>query len=113
RWYNMLRIFRRTSPMSMGSFNLVVFGLTTALTALGERLSPRPGRRSVTQVPAALTGIGLMTYTAPLLGACSTPAWAAAPELLAARYGCSAVALASAGLSLVEWSGGRAASARP
>src|SRR3954447_25365814 len=28
RWYNMLRIFRRTSPMSIGTYVLTAFGAT-------------------------------------------------------------------------------------
>ena len=35
RWYNMLRIFRRTSPMSIGSWTLTAFGGLSGITASG------------------------------------------------------------------------------
>ncbi|HET6466773.1 MAG TPA: NrfD/PsrC family molybdoenzyme membrane anchor subunit [Geminicoccaceae bacterium] len=108
RWYNMLRIFRRTSPMSSGSYVLTGFGLFSALTAGGQYLADRTGRplprrlARATQVPAAFAGAGMGTYTAALLSATSTPLWAAAPRLLAARFGSSAVATGAAALSLGE-----------
>jgi hypothetical protein len=33
RWYNMLRIFRRTSPMSIGAWTLTGFGLLSGVAA--------------------------------------------------------------------------------
>src|SRR3546814_5313663 len=41
RWYNMLRIFRPTSPMSFGSYILTAFGGFSALTLLGELVEGR------------------------------------------------------------------------
>jgi formate-dependent nitrite reductase membrane component NrfD len=35
RWYNMLRIFRPTSPMSIGSWTLAAFGTCSGLAAFG------------------------------------------------------------------------------
>jgi formate-dependent nitrite reductase membrane component NrfD len=109
RFYNMLRIFKRTSPMSFGSWILVGFGGISGLSAAAQFLAdclPRFGwlRRtaSVTQVPAAAAGAGLSTYTASLLSATSTPLWAAAPRGLAVRFGASAIASAAAALALLE-----------
>lgn len=108
RWYNMLRIFRSTSPMSIGTYLLTVFGLTSGITAAGQALGNVAGFRwlkpvaKVAQVPAALTGAGISTYTAALISSTSTPLWAAAPKLLAARFACSSVATAAAALSLAE-----------
>src|SRR5690242_4129959 len=85
RWYNMLRIFRRTSPMSIGSWTLTAFGTLSALTALGQarddlRGARRPGRLGrLAGVGAASVGALLATYTGSLLAATSTPLWAAAP----------------------------------
>lgn len=56
----------------------------------------------VTQVPAAVAGAGLSTYTASLLSATSTPLWAAAPREMAVRFGSSSVAAAASALSLGE-----------
>src|SRR3954471_5201784 len=67
RFYNMLRIFRTTSPMSFGSYILTGFGATSALSALGHLVGERrrDGSRSamrraadMVQVPAAFLGAG-------------------------------------------------------
>jgi protein NrfD len=108
RFYNMLRIFRPTSPMSIGSYILTAFGGASALTAAGQLLDERSGREGsgpvakVAQIPAALAGAGMSTYTGALLSATSTPLWAAEPGLLAARFACSAMATGAAALSLTE-----------
>jgi len=44
RWYNMLRIFRRTSPMSIGSWTLSAFGGLSGITALLQFLADRRRR---------------------------------------------------------------------
>ena len=111
RFYNMLRIFRTTSPMSFGSYILAGFGLLSGLTAAGHFMGKRRcyGGRSgmrkaadMMQVPAAFLGAGMSTYTAALLSATSTPLWSAAPQALAAQFGTSAMATAAATLSLGE-----------
>ncbi|MBP2292777.1 NrfD/PsrC family molybdoenzyme membrane anchor subunit [Azospirillum rugosum] len=106
RWYNMLRIFRRTSPMSIGSYILTGFGAFSALTLGADRLG-LAGVARVAQVPAAVAGTGMSVYTAALLSATSTPLWAASPRLLSVRFGASAMASAAAALSLGERLGGR------
>jgi formate-dependent nitrite reductase membrane component NrfD len=116
RFFNMLRIFRRTSPMSIGTYVLTGFSLFSALTVLGQFLGDRASDGNgavgyrvarITQVPAALAGAGMMTYTAALLSGTSTPLWAAAPCLLAMRFSASSVATAAAALSLVERAEGK------
>jgi len=117
RWYNMLRIFRKTSPMSIGSYILTSFGFSSGATAVAELLGNlrwlrwlRPAA-DISQLPAALTGAGMGTYTGALLSATSTPVWAAAPRLLTARFACSAMATGAAALSLAERFGGDARNA--
>jgi hypothetical protein len=93
RFYNMFRIAKRTSPMSIGTWILTAFSTfamgTAALQALGDH---RPGwtwaRRlaRVTQVPAAISGAGLGTYRTPLDGG---PVW-----LVLDRGGCFGVVVA-------------------
>ncbi len=109
RFYNMLRIAKRTSPMSIGTWILMSFSGFACLGAATQFLSDRiPGlgwmRRAtrVSDVPAAIAGAGLSTYTASLLSATSTPLWAAAPRSLAVRFGASSVAAGAASLSLRE-----------
>src|SRR5689334_699375 len=49
RWYNMLRIFKRTSAMSIGSYILSAFGAFSGVTALAEivRRRNRPLARTL------------------------------------------------------------------
>lgn len=109
RFYNMFRIFRATSPMSIGTYVLTTFtgfaGLTAAAQFVGDRSGGKVGRLArrtagVAQVPAAVAGMGLATYTAALLSATSTPLWAAAPKSLAARYASASLAAAAGALFL-------------
>ena len=106
RWYNMLRIFRPTSTMSIGSWTLATFGAITALTAGAQALSDLTGApffRHAARwlgVPAATSGALVATYTGTLLGATSTPLWASANRFLPALFGVSAAATSTAALSL-------------
>ncbi len=109
RFYNMLRVAKSTSPMSIGTWILMSFSGFAGAAALGQVAADRwPAqkwlRRSATiaGVPAALAGAGLSTYTASLLSATSTPIWAAAPRSLAVRFGSSSVATGAAALALGE-----------
>lgn len=110
RFYNMLRIWRSTSPMSIGSWILVAFSGTSLATWLAGR-SDAGGLASATQVPAALLGAGMSVYTAPLLSATSTPVWSASPRLLAGRFAASAFATGAAALSIGEALRGNTANA--
>jgi protein NrfD len=109
RFYNMLRIAKGTSPMSIGTWNLVAFSTFAGVSAVGQFVSDRvPAFRwlnpvaRASQVPAAIAGAGLSTYTASLLSATSTPSWAVAPEALAIRFGASSIAAGAAALNLGE-----------
>jgi protein NrfD len=118
RWYNMLRIFRPTSPMSIGSYVLTGFGAITSLGALGEWASggaPDSKARVLAdamRVPAAVSGALMATYTAALVSATSVPVWAGAPQVLAARYGASSIASGAAALSLAAHLSGDAEQAQ-
>jgi len=57
-------------------------------------------RSHAAQIPAAITGAAMSTYTGALLAATSIPLWAALPKLLPASFGASAMASAAAALSL-------------
>jgi len=109
RFYNMLRLFKPRSPMSIGTWILATFGCSAAPAAIGDWLARRvPGfgwagaAAKAVQVPAAAAGAGLSVYTASLLSATSTPAWAAAPRALAVRFGASSFASGAAALALAE-----------
>ncbi len=116
RFYNMLRIFRPTSPMSIGTYVLSSFSLFSLVTAGAEYLGGDNGvRRTVArgaQFPAALAGAGMTTYTAALLAATSTPYWAAAPRSLGVQFAGSAIASGAAALALGERAAGEAGMAQ-
>jgi formate-dependent nitrite reductase membrane component NrfD len=121
RFYNMLRIARPTSPMSIGTWILMGFsafsGVTAGLQVAADRILPGWARllrgiARVTQVPAALAGAGLGTYTASLLSSTSTPLWAAAPKSMAVEFGSSSVASGAAALAMAERHAGSRSLAR-
>lgn len=110
RYYNMLRIFRKTSPMSIGTYVLMCFGtLSAALAALqlasDRGHSPGPGMQvaiKLLEIPAALAGMGMSTYTGALLSATSNPLWGAAPRHITAAFGASAMASGTAALTVAD-----------
>jgi protein NrfD len=109
RFYNMLRIAKRTSPMSIGTWILMSFSGFAFVSAGAQFASDRKPRwrfmRMVARaahIPAAIAGAGLSTYTASLLAATSTPLWAASPRTMAVRFGSSSIAAGAAALALLE-----------
>jgi formate-dependent nitrite reductase membrane component NrfD len=75
RFYNMLRIFKPRSPMSMGSWCLTAFG-GLGSAAVGADLLGR--RRVATGLGAANAVVGgyLGSYTGVLLASTAVPVWA-------------------------------------
>ena len=123
RFYNMLRVFRPSSPMSVGSWILSAYGPcalgAAALSAVGSSL-PAPLRRVVAVVgPAgrALTmGAGVLgpavaTYTAVLVSDTAVPAWHGGYREMPFLFAGSA-ASAGAGLGLMAAPVSEAAPAR-
>jgi formate-dependent nitrite reductase membrane component NrfD len=108
RFYNMLRVFKPTSPMSVGSWLLTAFGLPVAVAAGSEvpRLVP-PVMRPLVAVLARPAGLAaaavapaIATYTAVLICDTAVPSWHEAyPEMPFVFAGSALVA--SAGMSLV------------
>jgi formate-dependent nitrite reductase membrane component NrfD len=75
RFLNMLRVFKPTSPMSVGVWILVGYAPLAAGTAVADvsgRL-PRLGRAA--GIGAAGLGSGVATYTAALIANTAVPAW--------------------------------------
>ncbi|MEU1090827.1 NrfD/PsrC family molybdoenzyme membrane anchor subunit [Streptomyces sp. NPDC005892] len=100
RFTNMLRVFKPTSPMSVGSWLLGLYGPAAgvaALTAVGGRF-PRAGAAAT--VAAALTGPAVASYTAVLAADTAVPAWHGAHRELPYLFAASATAAAS-GMALV------------
>ena len=95
RFVNMLRMFKLTSPMSVGSWILSVSGATTALAgvhALTGRLAPGA---ALARPVAAVSGLALSTYTAALLADTAVPAWHEARQTLPLVFGAGAAASAA------------------
>jgi formate-dependent nitrite reductase membrane component NrfD len=75
RFLNMLRMFKVTSPMSVGSWVLTLAGASTALAAADAWLGifPRAGR--VAKPLAGVLGLPVATYTAALVSNTAVPVW--------------------------------------
>ena len=105
RFYNMLRIFRPTSAMSIGSWTLTGFGAFAALTALAQAVDDRtghPAARAVARgagIPAGLIGTVMATYTGALSVSTGAPLLAAVPRTIPTLFGLAASASALAALT--------------
>ena len=109
RFYNMFRVAKATSPMSIGTWILSGFTLASIASAgfqfLADRGRSRSGLRRAAlaaNLPAAALGAGMGTYTAALLASTSTPLWAAAPHALAVRFASASIAGGAATLAISE-----------
>lgn len=113
RFLNMLRAFKPTSPMNIGSWILGLFGTGTSIAAAAEidritggRLWLGPLRRllrtaeGVAGLQAAAFGPPLAAYTAVLLADTATPTWNAARDELPFVF-VSSASLSAGGLAMV------------
>ena len=75
RFLNMLRMFKVTSPMSVGSWILSASGTATAVAAVNELTGVLPRASKVARPAAALSGLPLSTYTAALIANTAVPVW--------------------------------------
>jgi formate-dependent nitrite reductase membrane component NrfD len=99
RFINMLRVFKVTSPMSVGSWLLTASGLATTVAAAGSWTPFVPVRAArAARVVAAVCGMPLTTYTAALISNTAVPVWhearATLPFVFAASGATSAGAAA-------------------
>jgi DMSO reductase anchor subunit len=75
RFLHMLRLFKVTSPMSVGSWLLAAFGSATAAGWLDHATGGRvPGGRAA-RTAAGVLGLPLSSYTAVLVANTAVPAW--------------------------------------
>jgi hypothetical protein len=95
----MLRMFKVTSPMSVGSWLLVGFGSAAGLGALDHARSVPGGRAARTA--AAVLGLPLSSYTAALIANTAVPAWHEARRTLPFTFVAGAAASAGAALTAV------------
>jgi formate-dependent nitrite reductase membrane component NrfD len=75
RFLHMLRVFKPTSPLSMGSYILSPFSAAAGATAAVELLGWFPRLKRFGGVVSALFGGPMATYTAVLLSNTAVPSW--------------------------------------
>jgi hypothetical protein len=111
RFLNMLRMFKVTSPMSVGSWILSAAGGAVTLSAANAWTSVLPGPARAAKPAAALLGLPLSTYTAALISNTSVPVWHEARGRLALVFGAGAAASAG-GVAVAVTPPAHAAAAR-
>jgi hypothetical protein len=101
RFVNMLRVFKPTSPMNMGSWILSTSGPAFTIGAAHGLFGwfPRLGRAA--SITSALFGPALATYTAVLLADTAVPVWHEARDHLPWVFAGSATMSAGAAATLV------------
>jgi formate-dependent nitrite reductase membrane component NrfD len=100
RFVNMLRVFKPTSPMSVGSWLLAGYGPAAGVAAASALTGVLPGAGLAASVTAAALGPGVAAYTAALLSDTAVPAWHDAHRELPYLF-VSSAATAAGGLGLV------------
>jgi formate-dependent nitrite reductase membrane component NrfD len=100
RFLNMLRVFKVTSPMSVGSWLLLASGFassTAAVLRLADKLRPV---KLAAELVEFLAGAPLATYTGTLLADTAIPVWHDARHELPVLFGASGAASAGAATAL-------------
>jgi DMSO reductase anchor subunit len=100
RFLNMLRVFKVTSPMSMGSWLLAAYGPVAGVSAASAVTGklPRAGRAAA--AIAGAMGPAVATYTAALICNTAVPAWHDAHREMPYLFAGSAAA-AAGGIGLL------------
>lgn len=107
RGYNMMRIFRRSSLMSIGSCSLLGLGTTSGMAIIGQFLEehgyPKLGKTltNTIAVPALLDGLLASSYMGTEMEETSTPFWADASSLLSSLVTIGNYSKALAGFELI------------
>jgi formate-dependent nitrite reductase membrane component NrfD len=113
RFFHMLREFRATSPMSVGTWGLSTFAVITTLATGLQLLEDRSARneehlddslRAVSKgltVLGGLSGFFVAGYTGVLLAATAVPLWSKRPALLGPLFLSSAMTSGVAAISAV------------
>ena len=100
RFLNMLRVFKPTSPMSMGTWLLAAYGPAAGLAAASEVTGRVPALGRVAGLGAATLAPAVASYTAVLVADTAVPAWHDAYRHLPFVFTGSAAA-AAGGLAMV------------
>jgi formate-dependent nitrite reductase membrane component NrfD len=101
RFFNMFRVFKVTSPMSVGSWILGISSVASTTAALLE-LSGRLRRvKAAAEVVSFVSGPPLTTYTGALIANTAIPAWHEGRHELPWLFGASASATAGAATAML------------
>jgi formate-dependent nitrite reductase membrane component NrfD len=100
RFFNMLRVFKPTSPLSVGSFILAPFSALSGAAAASNMTGQLPRLGRLAGGGAAALGPPLATYTAALVANTAVPAWHEAHRELPFVFGGSG-AQAAGGLAML------------
>ncbi|NJP65602.1 NrfD/PsrC family molybdoenzyme membrane anchor subunit [Streptomyces spiramenti] len=95
RFTHMLRVVKPTSPMSVGSWLLAVYGPVAGAAAASAVTGRAPRAGAVATGGAAVLGPAVATYTAVLASDTAVPAWHGAHRELPYLFAGSALAAAS------------------
>jgi hypothetical protein len=96
RFLNMFRMFKVTSPMSVGSWILGASGAATTVAAANQWTGRFETPAKIARPAAALLGLPLSTYTAALITNTAVPAWHEARRMMPFVFGSGAALSASA-----------------
>jgi formate-dependent nitrite reductase membrane component NrfD len=103
RFLNMLRVFRPTSPMNMGTWIISAFG-GAAAAATAAHVLPLPARLrragDAAALGAGLMGLPLCTYTGVLVANTAVPIWQGTRRTLPVLFAASGAAGAASLLEL-------------
>jgi len=100
RFANMLRVFKPSSPLSVGSWLLAGYGPMVGAAAVSEVTGLLPGAGLAATLGAGLLGPGVATYSAALICDTAVPAWHAGYREMPYVFAGSA-ASAAGGLGLL------------
>ena len=102
RFLNMLRVFRPTSPMNVGTWLISASGATTTAAAVLPLLGRRAAKiADVAAIGAGAFGVPLAGYTAVLIANTAVPIWQEGARSLPALFYASAAASGAAAIELV------------
>jgi hypothetical protein len=111
RFTNMLRVFKPSSPMSVGSWLLAGYGPVAGAAAVSEVTGILPAAGTAATLGAGLLGPAIATYTAALICDTAVPSWHAGYREMPYVFVGSA-ASAAGGLGLLATAPGAAEPAR-
>ena len=111
RFTNMLRVFKPSSPMSVGSWLLAGYGPVAGAAAVSEMTGILPAAGTAATLGAGLLGPAIATYTAALICDTAVPSWHAGYREMPYVFVGSA-ASAAGGLGLLATAPGAAEPAR-